>query len=216
MVQVMVAISAAAGTGYYLMNQQISTNKLNSKSLSQEVVDTASAVIKTSLASSAICSLNIAGKQTGDVIPTLLSESSQIIAQQNQDLTSLVQGIKLLSMKINSFKDPVSGEVADYLYVVYDLDPNKIKKMVGSTTVSKKFRLRGKKAFGKYVFCYHEESNMVELSAKRNCEEMRGVWNNWDCTMDMNQFVDTSSIRCPLGKLIVSIPGSRVKTACAP
>lgn len=218
MVQVMVAISAAAGMGYYLMSQQQVVNKLNSKSAGQEVVDTAAAVIKASLASSAICTLNIAGKRTNDSVPTLFSESSQLIAQENQPLTGLVQGVKLVSMKIKSFKDPVSLEVADYLYVVYDLDPTNVKKMSGSKTIGKKFRLRGKKnpLTNRYMFCYHEESNLVEMSARKNCEEMRGVWNNWNCSMDLNQFVDSTSTRCPVGKLNITVPAIKVKTSCIP
>lgn len=218
MVQVMVAISAAAGMGYYLMSQQQVANKLNTKSTGQEVVDTKSAVIKASLASSAICTLNIVGKRLNDNVPILLSETGQLIAQENQPLTALVQGITLVSMKILSFKDPISNEVADYLYVVYDLDPTNVKKLSGSKTIGKKFRLRGKKnpLTNRYVFCYHEESNLVELSARRNCDEMRGVWNNWVCEMDMNKFVDSTSTRCPVGKLNISVPAEKVKTSCIP
>jgi hypothetical protein len=218
MVQVMVAISAAAGMGYYLMSQQQVASRLHSKSAGQEVVDTASAVIKTALASSAICTKNVAGKKLNDNVPVILNLEDQLIAQEDQPLTALVQGIKLVSMKIKTYKDPVSNEVADYLYVVYDLDPSNVKKLSGSKTIGKKFRLRGKKNLlsQRYIFCYHEESNLVELSARKNCEEMRGVWNNWTCDMDMNQFVDTTPTRCPVGKLNISVPDSRVKTSCIP
>lgn len=216
MVQVMFAISAAAGMGYYMMSEQQNQNKINSKSNAQEVVDTASAIIKTSLASSAFCTLNLANKQTNDPVPLLLTSTSDVVASANQNLTGFAQGFKLERMDIKSYKEPVSGEVADYLYVIYNIDPLNVKKLVGSKTISKKFRLRGKKLLGRYVFCYHEESNMVELSAKRNCEEMRGVWNNWDCNVDVNQFVDSTPSRCPAGKLQLAVPASQVKTNCTP
>jgi hypothetical protein len=215
---VMIAISAAAGMGYYLMTEQNSMSRLKSKEKVNQSVDSASQIIKTALSNSQICTLNLQNKGIGDELLTPLVDTSGVdLAHKNQDYPEL-EGIKLLKMRIMSYKNPVTLEVADYLYVTYDTDPLKKKKLLGSSTIGKKFRLRGNKVAGKYTFCYHEESNLVEMAVKKNCIDSQGVWDGsaWKCTVDPSSLVDSTSVVCPVGKVALGVVSKKLKAKCAP
>lgn len=216
LVQVLLAISAAIALGYYFMQQNETNNKLRSKRHGEEAMETASYVIKTALADIAICTKNLQNQGIGFYLPVLKDASDAVIATPNQEYP-LLGGIKLQSMKIDTYKDPLTSEIHDYLFVVYDLDPNDRKKLFGSSTIGKRFRLKGKKdGSGKYLYCYHEDSNLVEQAAIENCENMNGTWINQKCEIDLQAHVNNQPVSCKPGKLQLVVIDGKIKTACKP
>ncbi len=214
--QVMLAISAAIGLGYIFMQQNESNNKLRSKRHALEAIETASYVIKIALSDITICTHNLQNQGVGFRLPVFKDISDAAIATQEQ-LYPKLGGIQLQSMKIETYKDPLTSEVNDYLFVIYEIDPKDRKKLSGSSTVGKKFKLKGKKdAAGKYIYCYHEDSNLVEQAAIKTCENMNGTWANNECEIDIPTMVNNQSVSCSAGKLQLIVIDGKIKTSCTP
>jgi len=215
-IQVMVAISATIAISYFTMFKNEDSNKLHSKKIAEEAMNSASEVIKTALSHTSICAHNLKDQSVGYALPALKTTSDTIIAATDQVYPQLL-GIKLQSMKIQTFKDPITEETNDYFYVVYEIDPENKKRIFGSSTIGRKFKLRVEKdSNGKIISCYHEESNLVEQSKIKHCEDMKGTWANNKCSIDANNLVDSQPVVCSPGKLQIIVVNEKVKTACKP
>lgn len=212
----MLAISGAIGLGYYFLQQNEDSNKLRSKRHGEEAIETASYVIKTALANTSVCTHNLQNQGIGFSLDVLKDTSDVAIASKDQ-VYPLLGGIKLQSMKIETHKDALTGDLNDYLFVIYEIDPDNRKKIFGSSTIGKKFKLKGKKdGAGKYIYCYHEESNLVEQAAIDNCINMNGTWINNKCEIDLGSHVVNNSVPCTAGKLQLVVIDGKIQTACKP
>jgi hypothetical protein len=225
LVQVMVALAVTVASSMYLLIQQQTSAKLQSKTSINYFLDSVSSLPKSALSSSAVCKASIGGGQfgPGDEIPNLKNADGTIIMAKDDNYPGLGGGITVVSMRIvtESVPDllgpPGAKKDEDFLAIVYDINPRKRFQIFGGETVGKKFRLKGSKIAGKYDVCWSDESNLVEMGMVAACTQLNGLWSDITkkCTMNTGDLIDQTPVYCaPPLKYYFAVIAGKIKIQC--
>lgn len=185
LIEAMIGLAIASGIGLVLMRQQDTAGKIQTKANINQAMNSVASVVQTSLANRAVCTLSLQGKGVNDDVPALVDgKVNPLFPAAGQpeymidtpishvSVNQESNGIKVLSMKI------VEEQGKDFLSVVYDVDPQKVKKKFGADTIGKKYLLHGTKDDdGKYLFCHSEQTNILNSAIITACTSMGANWN---------------------------------------
>lgn len=226
LVEAMVGLGIAGGIGLIVMQQQESSSKMQSKINSNQVVNSVANVVQTAISNRAICSYSLAGKGVGDSIPTLFDaevsptniDSFVVVGPNLVETGQILPGnVQVKEMKI------VSETGKDYLSVVFDMNPDKKKKMYGGQEVGRKFQIQGVKhpVTGKFVTCHSQMSNAITTSRQLACADVGGNWNGTKCVLSTvaiyNDTLAGVLVASPRKMLQVETKGcSQCKSGCNP
>jgi hypothetical protein len=190
LVEAMVGLAIASGIGLVLMRQQDTATKIQTKANINQEVNSVSSVVQTALANRAVCTLSLKGKGKNDFVPALVDgkinplfpatgQAEYVVDTLNNHVfeNQEVNGIKVVSLQIVEQTNPVTLVKKDFLKVLFDVDPKKIKKKIGGQTVAKLYLLQGTKdGAGKYLYCHSEQTNILNSAIQTACTSMGATW----------------------------------------
>lgn len=188
LVEALVGLGIAAGIGVVLMRQQENSSKMQSKNNINQIVNSAAQAIQTSLSNRAICSESLGGLSVNSNVTALVdakinplfpgSSTDEFIKTlpeiQHVAVNQVLPGdVKVQSMKI--VVDPVNGK--EYLSVVFDTDPKRVKQKFGANTIGKQFQIQTmKNGAGVILSCYSEQTNLLDSAVSQACTSMGASW----------------------------------------
>jgi prepilin-type N-terminal cleavage/methylation domain-containing protein len=194
LVEVMVAVGLMGGLAYFLMQQQDSSSKLQTKMNFNQDLNSVSTQIQTMLAKKANCTLTVSGRKVGqslDFIRTGIDDPINPLTAPPIFKKNLFEKNKMIgnsqlqieSISIVEKKDELGVVIGDAIRVKFRAGRMGSGgvfvpiKAVGSTNLSKDFLINGvKNPLGFYTSCYSESGNMVETAIQEACTSMGAVW----------------------------------------
>ena len=195
--EVMVAVGLMGGLAYFLMQQQDSASKIQTKMNFNQDLNSATTQIQTMLAKKANCTLTVGGKKVGDPIDEIRTGIDdpinpltappifkKVLFSKNSVIGGT--GLQIESMSIIEKKDTAGVVIGDAIRINFRAgrmgsDGNFIPiKALGSTSLSKDFLINGEKTppttAGIYTSCYSESGNMIETALQESCISMGATW----------------------------------------
>lgn len=197
LVEVLIAVGLMGGLALFLMQQQDTSTKMQTKMRFDQDLNTVNNSIQTMLAKRAVCTLTLSGRRVGDSISVIKSGEDNLldplngpprehIGREVARVNTVVgqTGLQISSMSLIEKRDAAGIVIGDALRVQFRAgrmgsDGRFIPiKALGSTNLNKDYLVNGlKNGAGQYISCYSEMGNMVDSAIQEACRSMGATWN---------------------------------------